>query len=70
MWCALRHLLCAVDYDRKAVVVEYEQESSLMDEYGEVLRVERKPHRKLYVPAAPCLDYHHLDELTSPPCHV
>ncbi len=38
-----------MDYDRKAVVVEYEQESSLMDEYGEVLRVERKPHRKLYV---------------------
>ncbi len=47
-----RALTAAVDYDRKAVVVEYEVESAVIDEFGEVLRVERKPHRKLYVPRA------------------
>jgi hypothetical protein len=41
--------LYPVDYDRKAVVVEYEEEIAVMDDFGEILRVERKPHRKLYV---------------------
>ena len=43
----------AVDFERKAVVVEYEIEAAVMDDFGEELRVERKHHRKLYVLSPP-----------------
>jgi hypothetical protein len=39
----------AVDYDQRAVVVEYQVEAAVLNETGEVIQVDTRPHRKVYV---------------------
>jgi hypothetical protein len=43
-------MLVAVDYDQRAVVVEYQVEAAVLNETGEVIQVDTRPHRKVYVP--------------------
>lgn len=46
--CRTRAHSCwdAVDYDEKALIVYYEVEATVMDQYEQPMKVERKVHTK------------------------